>query len=296
MPHRHHLAALWSALLGLSILACIAPEGGSQGSAAGSTPARWDVRGNYTLAHQDALTITLNIGGVERRATAAGPDEVVDLGMHMGEPLTLDLAEYCAKEEVTCPSEALWSKISIDQQNVAQNLDAHIINVIDNTSRDLPAGARAAVLGGLLNHKDSDRFLLGIESASSSQGDCGALAISLAGGRFERAGESMETVTTYKDAAGKVCEPTAAESEECMAHEHQRLVIPPDGKITGIAQGKVAIGWLGACAFGPVLAGATLSIETQFTGVRTGDFDPPAFTPIESPDVPDQDMGAPDMS
>jgi hypothetical protein len=269
-----------------SILACVGPEG--NGVPPGEV-APWDVRGNYALEYDNKLTITLNVGGVERRATANGPDEIVDLGTYMGEPLKLDLGEYCGREEVVCPSEALWDKVSISQQDVDKRFDAHIINVIDNTDRDLPPGQRAGVVGGFVNHKDLDRFTLGIDGQSASEGDCGALAISLAAGRFQREGERTEEVTYYKDAEGKECDPQAM-TEGCEEHTRDQLIIPPDGAITGITDGKVGIGWLGACAFGPVVAGATLTIETGFVGTRTGDFDPPEFTPIEMPDVPDQDV------
>ena len=283
---KQHVCASILALLGVSIIACVTPGGG--GGPDGET-ASWDVRGNYALEYEDNLIITLNVGGVERRATASGPDEIVDLGTYMGEPLELDLGEYCAREEVVCPSEALWDEVSISQQDVDKNFDAHIINVIDNTNRDLEPGQRAGVVGGFVNHKDRDRFVLGIDGQSASEGDCGALAISIAAGRFQREGESMEAVTTYKTADGMACDPELM-TEDCQEHTHDRLVIPPDAPIIGIAEGKVGIGWLGACAFGPVLAGATLTIETGFTATRTGDFDPPEFTPIEMPDVPDQDV------
>jgi hypothetical protein len=295
MPHtfaQNQRSFLFKALpaiaLGASILACVSPDGG--GGVPPGEVAPWDVRGNYALEYDNKLTITLNVGGVERRATANGPDEIVDLGTYMGEPLKLDLGEYCAREEVVCPSEALWDEISISQQDVQTKFDAHIINVIDNTNRDLPAGQRAGVIGGFVNHKDLDRFVLGIDGQSASEGDCGALAISLAAGRFQREGEHTEEVTFYKDAEGKVCDPEVV-TEGCdEEHTRDQLVIPPDGAIIGIADGKVGIGWLGACAFGPVVAGATLTIETGFHGTRTGDFDPPEFTPIEMPDVPDQDV------
>jgi len=52
--------------------------------------------------------------------------------------------------------------------------------------------------------------------------------------------------------------------------------------VTGIVDGKVGMGFSGGCAFGPVLLGATITLETGFAGERTGDFAPP--TAIENPD------------
>jgi hypothetical protein len=54
---------------------------------------------------------------------------------------------------------------------------------------------------------------------------------------------------------------------------------PQYAKVTGVADGKVVFTWAGGCAFGPVLVGAMFTLETGYRGHRTGDFDPPPFTP-----------------
>ncbi|PZR09150.1 MAG: hypothetical protein DI536_23240 [Archangium gephyra] len=57
------------------------------------------------------------------------------------------------------------------------------------------------------------------------------------------------------------------------------LVILANAALNGIVDGKVLLGWHGGDAFGPVLVGATLTMETTFTGTRVGSYDPPPFTP-----------------
>jgi hypothetical protein len=57
----------------------------------------------------------------------------------------------------------------------------------------------------------------------------------------------------------------------------QRLVVPDGSAVDGITEGRIGEGWAGGCAFGPVLVGAVLTIETGFTGKRTGKYDPPPF-------------------
>ena len=220
---RSAAVAVTSVALGLSALACL---GAPANSGQSEDTARWDVRGNYLLEYDDVIEVTLNIDGVERRATASGEDQFVDLGTHRGEEVKLDLREYCAREEVTCPSEALWSQISIAQQDVERGLDVHVINVIDNTERDLPPGERAGVVSGLVDHRDRDRFLLGIESTNAQQGGCGALAISVAGGRFEHAGESVEQFSVHTDAQGVECDP-ASDSEDVHREETRAPRDPP---------------------------------------------------------------------
>ena len=267
--------------LGVSALACVGADASEQ------EIARWDVRGNYALEAEDTITVTLTIGGVERRAVANGYDELVDLGTHMGEPLVLDLSEHCGKPEVTCPNELLWESVAIDVRDVNKRFDSHILNVVNNTVTELPAGQSAQVLSGLVDHKNKDRFVLGLGSDSASQGDCGALAISLASGRFEREGETLEEIIDHVDDAGAPCTPSEDLETTCMERRREQLVSPDGAPVVGIAEGKIGVGWLGACAFGPVLVGATLTIEATYSGRRTGDFDPPTFTPVETHTVPE---------
>lgn len=275
--HRLHSRFTGVLLLALALNGCVDGGGGGRTS-------DWDVRGNYTLTYDDRLELTLNVGGAVREATANGYGDVVDFGTWEGQPLRLDLAEFCGRADVQCPSEAFWTKVAIDQQDVGRKQDLHVINVIDDTMHTLPAGQRAEVRGGLVDHAQGGRFLIGLGAESGGNEHCGALAISLAGGRFSRQGERLEDVSTWHDETGAPCDPdagTGAGSGDatCTEKTRKRLVHPDGARVDGIREGKVALGWLGACAFGPIVAGATLTLETGFEGVRTGDFDPPPFTP-----------------
>jgi hypothetical protein len=62
----------------------------------------------------------------------------------------------------------------------------------------------------------------------------------------------------------------------------EQLVIPPGAAVAGIVDGRVGMGFSGGCAFGPLLLGATLTIETGFVGERIGPYSPP--TTVEEPD------------
>jgi hypothetical protein len=265
--------------------------------------ADWDVRGNYALTYDDRLTLKLNIGGAVREVTATGYGGIVDFGTHEGHPLRLDLREFCGRADVLCPSETFWTQVAINQDDVNRRQDLYVINVINDTVRNLPAGQRAEVRGGLVNHAQQDTFLLGLGATSGGSQNCGALALSLAGGRFRHVGERFETRTVYRDAQGRPCAPPDAGvsadagvgadggTAECRAIEERQRIIPPGAAAEGIEEGKVALGWLGACAFGPFIAAATLTLETGFTGRRVGEFDPPPFTPTP-PMLPD--AGTPD--
>ncbi len=285
--------------IGLAVTAVllVASCGGLRGG--GGTPSERDVTGNYALTYDNQLKVTLTVGGAVREVTQQGYGGVVDFGTVNGQPTTLDLTEFCAKPEVQCPSEAFWEKVAIDQPDLqTSRLDLQKLIVVNNTTRDFDAGVRAASLGGLVNHDDEDKFLLGLGAQGGSSSNCVALGLSLAGGRFTRVGERLETTTQLRTSAGKACSLDAGVVDagsldagavdagllpdggvDCSPVMVTRRVAPAGAKVNGIGDGKVFLGWAGGCAFGPVLAGATLTLETGFTGVRTGDFDPPPYTP-----------------
>ncbi len=249
----------------------------------------WDVRGNYAVTHDNTLTLTLNVGSAQRQVTAQGYGNVVDFGQVNGMPVTLDLSAFCARPEVVCPAETFWSAVAVDLQEPNRMQDLHVINVINNMVRTLPAGQRAQVLGGLVNHAEQDRFVLGLGAQSGQQGDCAALAVSLAGGRFSRVGEMLVTQTVYQTPTGAPCNPDAGAPDAaadadggaaCAPVAVQRLTWEADAGVEGIKEGRVVLAWLGGCAFGPALVGATLSLESTFSALRTGEFDPPPFTPV----------------
>lgn len=260
-------------------------------------PAVRDVTGNYDLAYDDQLRLQLNVGGAIREVTVNGYGNVADFGTVNGEPVTLDLTEFCARPEVLCPSERLWSKVAVDQPDRASGRAVQTLVVIDDRQRDLDAGVRASSVAGLIDLEQNDRFILGLGASGGASGNCAALAISLAGGRFSRRGERLETAMEPRTEKGERCsldagvEVDGGETDagallpdggvDCAPVAVTKLVVPAGAPVEGIKDGKVFVGWAGGCAFGPALVGATLTLETGFTGTRTGDFDPPPYTPAE---------------
>lgn len=298
-----------AALAGLITCSC----GGFGG---GSPSEERDVTGNYALTYDNQLTVKLHVGGAVREVTHSGYGGVVDFGSVEGQPTTLDLTAFCAKPEVQCPSEAFWAKVAIDQPDLKRNkLDLQRVVVVNDTVRELDAGVRAQSLGGLVDHAQEDRFLLGLGAQGASNSNCLALGVSLAGGRFTRDGEAQVTRTVFRTSGGAACsldagvddggvEAGAADAGpallpdggvDCAPVQVRRWEAPKGAKVNGIAEGRVFMGWAGGCAFGPFLAGATLTLETGFLGQRTGDFDPPPYTPAPVV-LPDGgvDAGTPD--
>lgn len=287
---------------GVRLIVCLVSVscGGGGGPGPGQVDPR-DVSGNYELTYDNKLTIKLDVGGAVREVTQNGYGGIVDFGMINGQPTTLDLTAFCAKPEVKCPSEAFWAKTAITQPNLGANrLDLQQLTVVNDAVHVLPAGQSAESLSGLVDHNQGDQFLLGLGAQGGNNQACIALAVSLAGGRFSRAGERLETTIegrTLQNApcsldagvvdAGQVDAGVLADGGlgdagvpfRCTPTMISRRVVPPGAAVDGIADGKVFLGWAGGCAFGPILVGATLTFETGFTARRTGKYDPPPFTP-----------------
>lgn len=307
----------------LAALAAVAVSCGGGDGTTRKTDER-KVTGNYALTYDDKVTLRLSVGGATREVTHSGFGGVVDFGSVNGQPVTLDLGQFCAREEVKCPSEAFWQNVAIDQPDLMNSYaQLQRLVVVNDTVHTLPAGQQAQTVSGLVNHDDEDRFLLGLGVNGGANQACLALALSLAGGRFTRVGEHFETVQEYRTPAGAKCTPadggvgdggtsdagTAATDAgasagdagvhdagvpvPCMLTDVKKLVVPPGAAADGIAEGKVFLGFAGGCAFGPALVGAALTMQTGFTGKRTGDFNPPPFTPAP---VTLPDGGLPDSA
>ncbi|MHB8879057.1 MAG: hypothetical protein ACYC8T_35595 [Myxococcaceae bacterium] len=280
---------------------------GGKGTGGRAPTETWDVSGNYALTYDNHLTLKLGLAGGVREATVNGYGGIADFGTLNGQPLKLDLTEFCARPEVECPSETFWSSVAIDQLDVSRKLDLHVINVVNNTEHQLDAGVHAAVRGGLVDHRNDENFVVGLGIAGGANANCAALGLSLAGGRFSREGETESTVLEWRNEQGAGCTPSdggvidagAADGgapSVCRQVSVRKLTAPAGAMVDGIKEGKVALGWLGGCAFGPIVAGATFTLETGFTGSRSGNFDPPPFTlaPALVPDGGLLDAGAAD--
>ena len=278
----------------VGLVLVMASCGGRGGPGDGGTDPR-DIRGNYNIKYDNALTLSILLGGGVRTVNATTDAGLIDFGYINGQPVTLDLNAYCARSEVVCPSEAFWQRVAIDQPNLSQNnFDLQVMTVIDDTVHVLDAGQKAAATGGLVDHNNTDRYLIGLGINGGATQNCAALAVSYSHGRFTHTGETVSNVTVYRYANGAPCNadggvvyggaPDAGGLPDggqmtCSASQVQQINYPPGATVAGIAEGKVSLAWAGGCAFGPFLAGAVLLAETGYTGTRSGAYDPPPFTP-----------------
>ena len=247
-------------LLGCAALLSLACGGGAAGSSgggsAGDTAATidpgsaQDVRGIYAVSWSDQVTVTLDLGGVVQTAPA-DPAGVVTFTGPDGTPLELDLAAWCADPAVNCPREAWPALVAIDQDEPKREIQYHTIHVSD-------AEAGGERRSGLVDHQ-TDSFLIGLDGGSGGSGNCGAVAVSLAGGTF-----------VYPTPADTAVDSAPIPDTALPADPFAAGVAAPGGP-NGIADGKVALGWLGVCAWPGLAVAATLSIDTAFEAVRVGD-------------------------
>jgi len=211
--------------VGLGLLSLLACSGTGEKLADSSANAAQDVRGLYTVSYSGVYTLRLDVGGAVQERQVSGESEIVTFNAPDGSPMELDLAAFCADPGVVCPSEVLPAQVAIDQDQPEVVQEMHSLHLWD------PANP-AEVRDGLVRH-DTSEFLFALEGEGDSSGSCGALALSLAGGRFN-----------FDPDSG-------------------------DGGVSGITDGKLAVGWLGICAWQGLAVAATLSIETSWTGTWT---------------------------
>ncbi len=239
------------ALTVVFVALCLACTGaGDKGDALPN--AAQDVRGVYDLTWSDTFTIRLDLGGAVQEVTASG-DEIVTFNAPDGSPLTLDLGAWCADPAVTCPSEAWPLRLAIDQQDPDVSSNLHALRAWDATTP-------GAIVEGWVDHSTGG-FLFGLDGDSASDSSCAALAISLAGGTFY-----------YPAAAGTDTADTGDTGWD-PAEAFADGVAAAEGSPTGVMDGQVALGWLGACAWSGLAVVATLSIETDYIAVRAGDLE-----------------------
>jgi hypothetical protein len=104
---------------------CLAAKG--DGCAASSRTPAPDVTGDWNIAYDDVIDVTVRIGGAtyDRQISAAGG--VIDID-HNGQPLQFDLD--CSRPEIVCPSEAWPETISVEQRN--QQFEHRMIVTLPN--------------------------------------------------------------------------------------------------------------------------------------------------------------------
>lgn len=226
-----------TAVLALS-LACAAQTGGPP-----------DISGNYDVRYDGLYRLTLQIGGARYTANTS-TSGVVEFRTTERGVLSLDLRSFCDRPEVQCPHETLWTRVSIHQPSIrAAQPNRYVLNVIENRVPDAMNPARPGVVGGLVGDDLEFGLVLGAGYASVSTGNvsCALATVSAASGRFTQMHDSDAGAAPSANARG----------------------------IAGITNGRVGTAFLGGCAFGPVGVGALLTIETNYSAVRSGAFAPP---------------------
>jgi len=191
-----------------------------------------DIRGNYAITHDDAITVTVDIGGVKETYDGL-QGGVIDLG-----EATIDLAAVCKYDHVHCPSEAFWKSVAIDQplfDPLKKPYNPWLVRVVNVD----PTKAEAYMMerGGLVNQHGDLTIGLGL----------GAVA-------------------------GPGCALIGASIATTSVELNSRLLATGN-----LINGKVTVIYSGGCILPTQdgYAGATITLQSSFTGLRTGDFSLP---------------------
>lgn len=152
---------------------------------------------------------------------------------------TLDFTEVCKYEGVHCPSEAFWNEVAIDQPLFDPTKKPHNPWLVRVVNLDTTTEAYTMERGGLTN-KDGD-LVIGLGLGATGVPGCILLGASVATGVFDlSAATGLPTGT--------------------------------------ISDGKVIVAYAGGCLFPNEsgFAAATITLESTFTGQRTGSFELPS--------------------
>ena len=149
---------------------------------------------------------------------------------------TLELSKLCELPGVHCPSEAFWDDVAINQP-FFDTTEPHNPWLLQVVNVSDDKGVYAMERGGIVGEDGKMVLVLGLGGVAA--GTCGLVGGSIATGEFEK--DALDQAT---------------------------------GKITG----EVVVVYAGGCLFPgeEALAGASITLKSQWTGVRTGNFNVPS--------------------
>jgi hypothetical protein len=180
-----------------------------------------EVTGNFEVRYVDNLRVY--IGDELVAEVVSGEDAEIE---YSGEYFTV--STLCGEEGTTCPSEAYWREVAVDQPWGADNSLLNFVNL------DPEYGVAGQRMGGLLDAAGGFTMLSGL--ALDGNGNCAVLGVGTVTGQFADDNAS-------------------------------------------ISDGVIAFEWAGGCQVGEVTLATSLRIETDYTAIRTGDYDVSSVSP-----------------
>tara|TARA_R110002096_G_scaffold171490_6_gene344551 strand:+ start:10064 stop:10903 length:840 start_codon:yes stop_codon:yes gene_type:complete len=248
-------------LLSLLPLSVAAKGDGCASSSQSDAP---DVQGEWNVTYDDALDVTIRIGGEVYDQQLGSAGGVINV-THNGQLLSFDLD--CARPEVVCPSEAWPASIQIEQRNV--QFEHRMIatlpqqscsgELVTPSADDCGEGSYnpdcALVCDGAVTVDERETFGVIGESGESFRLYLGA-GIATNGVNCALLGISLADATL--------------ENEGDPASEEWRSI--------GMSAGLVTVGYAGACLWAgdpdmdqeleALVLGASVEFRTGFTGER----------------------------
>ncbi|MCB9677224.1 MAG: hypothetical protein H6737_19050 [Alphaproteobacteria bacterium] len=136
-----------------------------------------DVSGNYEIVYADNLRVYIDDTLVAE--VQAGENATIEWN---GE--TFDVAAVCGDDGTTCPSEAYWGAIGIEQP---WGSEYRLLNFVNLDPARPPLGQR---MGGLLEDDGSFGMLAGLDLDGSES--CASIGIGVVEGKFDPANTAIQ--------------------------------------------------------------------------------------------------------
>jgi hypothetical protein len=234
------------------------------GCAASSRSPAPDVTGVWDITYDDALRITVRIGGAvyTEELGAAGGSFTID---HEGQPLTFDLD--CARPEILCPSEAWPETVAIEQRDTAY--EHRMIVTLPTQSCE-----------GTLDAPDPESCGAGTSNPACDLVCNGEVAVA-GTERFGVIGETGDTFRLYLGAGiatnGLNCALLAASVADAYIGT-DGASDTADWRAVSFEDGEVTVAYAGGCLWAgdpdmdgdleALLVSASIEFNTGFTGTR----------------------------
>jgi hypothetical protein len=261
MVHRARFVLIRFAPLAVALPMLMGARG--DGCAAGSRSPAPDVTGVWDITYDDALSVTVRIGGAvytEELGAQGGSFTIT----HEGQPLTFDLD--CARPEILCPSEAWPETVEVEQRNTTY--EHQMIVTLPTQSCE-----------GTLDQPDAESCGAGTNNPACDLVCNGEVAVA-GTERFGVIGESGDTFRLYLGAGiatnGLNCALLAASVAD--AYIGSEAEGTDAWHAVSFEDGEVTVGYAGGCLWAgdpdmdgeleALLISASIEFVTGFTGTH----------------------------
>ena len=165
------------------VLACgLAVNAGCADTVEAAGEVALDFRGNYSIVHEEQVSVSLVLGGKEYNEDGIQGQTIVAGGVE------IDMGYLCDSDGITCPSEIYWPSIAIDQPffDARPGENPWLIQIVNQSHL-----ADQLKVGGLVSPLGS--MTMDLSMAPSDDPECAFLPPSVLTAEFELDAEGAPT-------------------------------------------------------------------------------------------------------